>query len=145
MIAPGSISERYKTSNNLQWGEALIDPVHQYQGLWDMSNPPYKDQNYKDAKWMEIATILEIPSNYAFMITCIDLFDDCLTHLHYNPDYLIIFILILRQQIAAKWKSLHNQYVCCKNSSKGKSGDSLEKKPKWKFFCLTFLDVTLEK
>ena len=54
-------------------------------------------------------------------------------------------MLILGQQIAAKWKSLCDQYVHCKNSSKGKSGDSLEKKPKWKFFNqMTCLDVTLE-
>ena len=54
-------------------GEALIDLVCQYLGLWDKPDPQYKDQNYKDAKWMEIATILEIPSKYAFMITCIHL------------------------------------------------------------------------
>ena len=52
-------------------GEALMDLVHQYPGLWDKSDPQYKDQNYKDAKWMEIATILELPGKYAFMITCI--------------------------------------------------------------------------
>ena len=51
--------------------ETLIDLVHQYLGLWDKSDPQYKDQNYKDAKWTEIATILDIPSKYAFMITCI--------------------------------------------------------------------------
>ena len=60
--------------------------------------------------------------------------DDFHTRLWYNPHYLIIFILILGQQIAAKWKSLCDQYVSCKNSSKGKSHDGLEKKPKWKFF-----------
>ena len=54
-------------------GEVLIDLVHQYLGLWDKSDPLYKDQNYRDAKWMEIATILEIPSKYAIMITCIHL------------------------------------------------------------------------
>ena len=55
-------------------------------------------------------------------------------------------MLIIGQQVAPKWKSLHDQYVCCKNSSEGKSGDTLEKKPKWKFFDLmTFLDVILEK
>ena len=72
--------------------------------------------------------------------------DEFHTSLHYNPHYLIIFMLILGQQIAAKWKSLHDQYIYCKNSSKGKSGDGWEKKPKWKFFNLmTFLYVTLEK
>ena len=55
-------------------------------------------------------------------------------------------MLILGQQITAKWKSLCDQYVHCKNSSKGKSGNGLEKKPEWKFFHLmTFLYVTLEK
>ena len=43
-------------------GEGLIDLVCQYLGLWDKSDSQYKDQNYKDAKWMEIATILKIPS-----------------------------------------------------------------------------------
>ena len=72
--------------------------------------------------------------------------DEFHTSLHYNPHYLIIFMLILGQQIAAKGRSLLDQYVHCKNSSKGKSGDSLEKKPKWKFFNLMpFLDVTVEK
>ena len=51
--------------------EALIDLVGQYLGLWDKSDTLYKNQNYKDAKRMEIANILEIPSKYAFMITCI--------------------------------------------------------------------------
>ena len=54
-------------------GEALIDLVHQYPGLWDKPDPQYKDQNYKDTKQMETATILEISSMYAFMITCIHL------------------------------------------------------------------------
>ena len=54
-------------------GEALIDLVCQYLGLWDKSNHQHKDQNYKDVKWMEIATILEIPRKYAFVITCIHL------------------------------------------------------------------------
>ena len=54
-------------------GEALIDLVHQYLGLWDKSDPQYKDQNYKDAKWMEIVTIPKIPSKHAFMITCLHL------------------------------------------------------------------------
>ena len=72
--------------------------------------------------------------------------DEFHTSLYYNPHYLIIFIPILGQQIAAKWKSLCDQYVWCKNFSKGKSGDGLEKKPKCKFFNLmTLLDVTLEK
>ena len=51
-------------------GEALIDLVCQYRGLWDKSDHQYKDQNYKDAEWMEIATILKRPGKYAFMITC---------------------------------------------------------------------------
>ena len=73
-------------------------------------------------------------------------FDDFPTSLHHNPHYLIIFMFILGHQIAAKWKSLCDQYVCCKNSSKGKNGDGLEKKPNWKFFDLmSFFDVTLEK
>ena len=52
-------------------GEALIDLVRHYPGLWDKSHPVYEDQNYRDAKWKEIATILEIPSKYAFMNTCL--------------------------------------------------------------------------
>ena len=48
-----------------------MDLVSQYPGLWDMSDTLYKDQNYKHVRWMEIANILEIPSKYAFMITCI--------------------------------------------------------------------------
>ena len=43
-------------------------------------------------------------------------------------------MLFLGQQVAAKWKSLCDPYVCCKNSSKGKCGDGLEKKPKWNLF-----------
>ena len=54
-------------------GDILIDLVCQYPGLWDKSDPQYKDQNYKDAKWMEIATILQTPGKYTFMITCIHL------------------------------------------------------------------------
>ena len=61
---------------------ALIDLVHQYLGFWDKSESLYKDQNYKDVKWTEIVTFLEIPSKYAFMITCIYLFDDFPTGLH---------------------------------------------------------------
>ena len=111
-------------------GEALIDLVCQYLALWDKSYPLYKDQNYKDVKWMAVVNILEIPSKYAFMITCIYFFYDFPTSLYYNSHYVIIFLLILGQQIAAKWKSLCDQYVCCKMSIKGKSGDGLEKKPK---------------
>ena len=55
-------------------------------------------------------------------------------------------MLILGQQVAAKWKSLHDQYVHCKNSSKGKSGDGFGEEIKVEVFNLmTFLDVMLEK
>ena len=36
-------------------GESLIDLVRQYPALWDKQNSKYKDSNYKDAKWREIA------------------------------------------------------------------------------------------
>ena len=52
-------------------GEALIDLVYQYLGLWHKSDTLYKDQNYKDVKWMELANILATPSKYALMITYI--------------------------------------------------------------------------
>ena len=39
-------------------GEALIDLVHQYPALWDKQDAMYKDSNYKEAKWKEIAKIL---------------------------------------------------------------------------------------
>ena len=39
-------------------GEALIDLVHQYAGLWDKQDAMYKDSNYKEAKWKEIVEIL---------------------------------------------------------------------------------------
>ena len=42
-------------------GEALLDLVHQYPALWDKQDAKYKDRNYKDAKWKEIAEILCLP------------------------------------------------------------------------------------
>ena len=42
-------------------GESLINLVHQYSALWDKQNAKYKDSNYKDAKWREIAEILGVP------------------------------------------------------------------------------------
>ena len=41
-------------------GESLINLVCQYLALWDKQNAKYKDSNYKDAKWMEIAEILGV-------------------------------------------------------------------------------------
>ena len=41
-------------------GEALIDLVHQYPALWDKQDAMYKDSNYKEAKWKEIAEILHL-------------------------------------------------------------------------------------
>ena len=46
-------------------GESLIDLVHQYPALWDKQNAKYKDSNYKDAKWREIAEILGVPKDDA--------------------------------------------------------------------------------
>ena len=41
-------------------GESLIDLVHQYPALWDKQDAMYKDSNYKEAKWKEIAEILHL-------------------------------------------------------------------------------------
>ena len=41
-------------------GEALIDLVHQYPALWDKQDAMYKDTNYKEARWKEIAEILHL-------------------------------------------------------------------------------------
>ena len=46
-------------------GESLIDLVHQYPALWDKQNSKYKDRNYKDAKWREIAETLGGPKDDA--------------------------------------------------------------------------------
>ena len=46
-------------------GESLIDLVHQYAALWDKQNSKYKDSNYKDTKWREIAEILGVPKDDA--------------------------------------------------------------------------------
>ena len=42
-------------------GESLIDLVCQYPALWDKQHAKYKDSNYKDAKWREIAEVLGVP------------------------------------------------------------------------------------
>ena len=39
-------------------GEDLTHLVHQYPALWDKEDAKYKESNYKDAKWKEIAEIL---------------------------------------------------------------------------------------
>ena len=44
-------------------GESLINLVRQYPALWDKQNSKYKDSNYKDAKWREIAEILGVPKD----------------------------------------------------------------------------------
>ena len=41
-------------------GEALINLVHQYPALWDKQDAMYKDSNYKEGKWKEIAEILHL-------------------------------------------------------------------------------------
>ena len=46
-------------------GESLIDLVCQYPALWDKQNSKYKDSNYKDAKWREIAETLGVPKDDA--------------------------------------------------------------------------------
>ena len=46
-------------------GEALIDLVCHYPALWDKQNTKYKDSNYKDARWREIAEILGVPEDDA--------------------------------------------------------------------------------
>ena len=46
-------------------GESLIDLVHQYPALWDKQNSKYKNSNYKDAKWREIAETLGVPKDDA--------------------------------------------------------------------------------
>ena len=46
-------------------GESLINLVCQYPALWDKQNSKYKDSNYKDAKWREIAEILGVPKDDA--------------------------------------------------------------------------------
>ena len=45
--------------------ESLIDLVHQYPAQWDKQNSKYKDSNYKDAKWREIAEMLGVPKDDA--------------------------------------------------------------------------------
>ena len=46
-------------------GESLIDLVRQYPAPWDKQNATYKDSNYKDAKWREIAANLGVPKDDA--------------------------------------------------------------------------------
>ena len=48
-------------------GESLINLVRQYPALWDKQNSKYKDSNYKDAKWREIAETLGVPKDAAIM------------------------------------------------------------------------------
>ena len=43
-------------------GEALIDLVWQFTALWKKQDPNYKDQNYKNAKWVKITNILGLSS-----------------------------------------------------------------------------------
>ena len=38
--------------------EPLFDLVHQYPAPWDKQDAMYKESNYKDAKWQEIAELL---------------------------------------------------------------------------------------
>ena len=38
-------------------GDAFINLVCQYPALWDKQDARYKDNNYKEAKWKEIAEI----------------------------------------------------------------------------------------
>ena len=46
-------------------GEALINLVCQYPALRDKQHTKYKDSNYKDARWREIAEILSVPKDDA--------------------------------------------------------------------------------
>ena len=46
-------------------GETLIDLIHQYLALWDKQHTKYKDSNYKDVRWREIAEILSVPKDDA--------------------------------------------------------------------------------
>ena len=46
-------------------GEALIDLIFQYPALWDKQHTKYKDSNYKDVRWREIAESLSVPKDDA--------------------------------------------------------------------------------
>ena len=46
-------------------GESLIGLTQQCPALWDKQNSKYKDSNYKDVKWREIAEILGVPKDDA--------------------------------------------------------------------------------
>ena len=46
-------------------GKALIDLICQYPALWDKQHTKYKDSNYKDVRWREIAEILSVPKDDA--------------------------------------------------------------------------------
>ena len=64
VIAPKTIciysSHNFWVYNKM--GEVLIDFVHQYPALWYKQDAMYKDSNYEEAKWKEIADILCISS-----------------------------------------------------------------------------------
>ena len=43
----------------------MINLVCQYPTLWDKQNTKYRDSNYKDVRWREIAEILGVPKDDA--------------------------------------------------------------------------------
>ena len=58
-ICVGSSHSFWISEFTTTMGEALIDLVQQYPTLWDKQDIMYKDSSYKEAKWKEIAEILQ--------------------------------------------------------------------------------------
>ena len=58
------------TSTQNKMGEALIDSVQQFPAFWNKQDPEYKDQNYKDAKWVEISNIWTCKISKIIIIKC---------------------------------------------------------------------------
>ena len=59
------LSFEFLEARRRRMGEDLIDLICQYPALWDKQNTKYKDSNYKDVRWREIAEILGVPKDDA--------------------------------------------------------------------------------
>ena len=59
--------EEEEEEGNFEWKCCLLDIIQQYPEVYDLAHPRYKDKDFRDQAWDEIATGMDATGNLLTM------------------------------------------------------------------------------
>ena len=62
-IEGAEVEEEEEEEGNFEWKCRLLDIIQQYPEVYDLAHPRYKDKDFRDQAWDEIATGMDAIGN----------------------------------------------------------------------------------